>query len=240
MISFGAHLSTFNYWISNARRSKKEQHGGNGKFVKQVLITAAIYCAGSTVLPIVLPVLFTVVNILKMLHIVPVLIAICLLLLIVRYARAIGKRKHFLRSLRQICRDQGYELSEIKKGYRSLFALPEGANFSVRIEGCLYECKLIHGLRRQDSIFFEGNGTFSVIKTIRIRTTELFHYTSTFSYAFQSEGKKIMIMNPIPSEVFIGDSDRARSVDVGDKINEYTIYNSTAFLNALERNVLSQ
>ena len=52
-------------------------------------------------------------------------------------------------------------------------------------------------------------------------------------------GKKILIVVPIPRKFFVSTNQSSpRQADTGEKIGEYTIYNATGFLGALERDCL--
>lgn len=49
------------------------------------------------------------------------------------------------------------------------------------------------------------------------------------------EGKKTVIVNPIPSKIFVMDNVKAKPIDTGEQIFNYTVYNTTGFCNMIER-----
>ena len=66
-----------------------------------------------------------------------------------------------------------------------------------------------------------------------------FEYTTRQHFAFEGEsGKKIVVILPISAEIYIGDTLKNSVADVGEPIGEYTLYNGTGFLNAIERDCL--
>ena len=69
----------------------------------------------------------------------------------------------------------------------------------------------------------------------------LFAYTTRQNFAFEGEGgQKILIVCPIASEIFIGNTVKNRIADVGEPVGEYTVYNGSGFLNAIERDCLER
>ena len=63
---------------------------------------------------------------------------------------------------------------------------------------------------------------------------------SKIDFGFESEGKKILIVLPIPKKIYVGTVNSApRPADTGEKAGEYTVYNASGFLGALERDCLN-
>ena len=50
-----------------------------------------------------------------------------------------------------------------------------------------------------------------------------------------SEGERTVIINPIPTRVFVMDNAKAKSIDTGERLFDYTVYNTTGFCNMIER-----
>ena len=132
----------------------------------------------------------------------------------------------------------GYTISKIDAGYRSLMFPTQKESFCITHEGETYACKLICGVRKLSPMYLEETGTAKSILTVTIGKSELFHYVTEFPYAFDSTYKKILIINPIPKSVFVSSHGHAHPIDTGEKIKDYHVYNATGFLNALERNCL--
>ena len=79
-------------------------------------------------------------------------------------------------------------------------------------------------------------GEGSVIYDYRLGQVHLFRRITTFRYDFEGRGKKVLIILPTPKRVIHAEG--GRSLEIGDKVGEYTVYTATAFLNALERDCL--
>ena len=237
LISFFAYLSATRWWILTYRKKKNDEEKKGG-LVKTVLLTFVAYCGGIYMLPIGLLILFSIFNVLTgtALLLVPILLlALCF---IIWYAKALSKRKKFLQNLKKLCEENGFYLSKIKSGYRSIFYPTRESSFIVERGENTYECKLLCGIRRGSPMYLFGNGQGQVIHTFRLRQIELFHFVTSFQFGFESQHKKIIIINPIPNMVYRSGEGRAKEIDVGEIIGDYHVYNATGFLNALERDCL--
>lgn len=69
----------------------------------------------------------------------------------------------------------------------------------------------------------------------------LLHLNSRIDFAFESDGEKILIVLPIPKNIYTAsNTSRPLPADTGEKIGNYRIYNATGFLHALERDCLER
>lgn len=174
-----------------------------------------------------------------------ILIAIAFLIAY-RYLRAIWKRRKFVRDLTHICREKGIPLSPIKAPYRSLFTDHIGENFSIEYKGEWYDCKLLGSFSRMTPYLFSPKGYAICRRNITVGTrrakTVLFHIDTETVFAFSGEGKKVIVLLPIPSEIYsiINDVGGIRPLDTGDRVGDYRVYNASAFLGALERDFLDR
>ncbi len=51
--------------------------------------------------------------------------------------------------------------------------------------------------------------------------------------------RKIIIALPVPQNIYVSvNGSTPRSADTGENVGEYTLYNASGFLNALERGIL--
>ena len=182
------------------------------------------------------------------------LVVILLMPFVWSYARARLKRRKFLKRLKVICaenrniyRGPGY-IYEEGKHVRSVLGVREGADFTLRCGNETYLCKLIPARKYLVDVVFEedGDGYFvrsfrfgarlkNRVAVVRVGGGELFRTERAFRYAFEGEGRKILIVNPVPKNMFIRKNGTVRQIDVGEKLGEYTIYNGSGFLNAVER-----
>ena len=67
-------------------------------------------------------------------------------------------------------------------------------------------------------------------------TNALMGYYLVYPIEFPDiEGKKILIINPVPTKVFVMNNSKAKIIDTGENIFDYTVYNTTGFCNMIER-----
>lgn len=226
---------------NNIAVSDKEQKP-NIKLLKRILFLIFIYYLGGEFLPIFMVIFINTYQILGLfgpvlwllLISIPIFIAVSFAL---RYNRAKKKRKEFIDNLTKLCHSTRTSLSEIRDINSSILKDVKGYNFSLDYKGVKYDCKFLCGLNKNDPMFLTEKGEGSTVHAIRIKRKELFRRITTFRYDFESDGKKILIILPVPNKLF---SSMGRALDVGDKVGEYKIYTATGFLNALERDCLDK
>ena len=226
---------------NNISVSDKEQRP-NIKLLKRILFLIFIYYLGGEFLPIFMVIFINTYQILGLfgpvlwviLIAIPIFMAISFAL---RYKRAKQKRKDFIEKLEALCRTTRASLSDVRDINSSILKDVEGYNFSVEQKSVKYDCKFLCGLNKNDPMFLTEKGEGSTVHAIRFRRVELFKRITTFKYDFESDGKKILIILPVPKKLF---SSMGRVLDVGDKVGEYKIYTATGFLNALERDCLDK
>ena len=225
-------------------------------FVLLFVRNAILFVLGAIVLPIVASMVVGLVGIALRLpiYIYIVLATIFLLAVGASYLRALLKRRSFMKRLERVCSANRYELFDVNRVYRSLFRSSPAANFSLQRGRERYDCKLISGRRRTVQIAFSENGKAAYVRSLRIGMggragggrvvrmprTELLRVETPFDYSFPSEGRKILIVNPVPGSIVFQFEGTKRNVDVGEKIGEYFVYNASGFLNAAERGCLGK
>lgn len=153
----------------------------------------------------------------------------------------INKRKKFISKLKKLAVASNFELSAIEKPYLSIFKKTSDASFTITAYQKSYQCKLISGKRKNISIIFSDQGFLLFRRVIRIGKTELFSIYSKYNYSFESNMKKCLIITCIPTNCYFKDSSgQMRKIDTGEKIGEYTVFSSSGFLGALERDCLDR
>lgn len=229
-------------WYLNAKKDKEGAAKEKQHVIKSVITAAIVYICGSVVIPWLLPFLITIWNLggVKLLAWIVLAFAALILIAVIAYGiRALLKRISFVKKLRKYCASNSICLSEIRKPYLSIFLGQDGADFHVEKEGENYDCKLIAGIFPGSPVIFSDKGNGMIQHTIRLFRIEVFHYMTKFDFGYETEGKKILILLPTPKKFFVSANEAPpRPADVGEKVGEYIIYNSTGFLNALERGVL--
>ena len=240
VLNFVGRMDYQKYWRAGSKENTTEQK--RNTVIKDIALVALIYVGGGMCLPWLFPILMMLWQLgggMLFVWIVLALIGIVLLTLLFFVIRGISKRKAFLKKLKSYCKDNALTISEIKKPYLSMFLAQNGSDFTVEKNGRKYECKLIANFFPMSLIIFYGNGNGIHQHTVRLFRTDLFHFMSGFKFGFDSDNKKILIIVPIPRRFYVSANNTSpRQADTGEKLGEYTIYNATGFLGALDRDCL--
>ena len=220
---------------------KRKKRGTPLHFAKRCVLMIAIYCLGGLAAPVAIECVANsyriVLILLSKLWIVAVaFLTLKIIFYLVRYARAVKKRKVFFKKLSALC-DQKNVTFEQNGG---IFPLEKrnknDADFLVVQGGIQYDCKFIYALKRGDTMSLNDKGEGSNIYDYRLGQVHLFRKITNFCYDFEGNGKKILIILPTPKKVIHAEG--GRHLEIGDKVGEYTVYTATAFLNTLERDCL--
>ena len=246
VILFVAHIMLQKSWYINAQREKanysKEKKSKVPALVKSIITVAIVYCGASIVIPWFLPMFITLWNfggIMLFVWILLTLLVSILITIMAYYIRAILKRKSFVNKLKKYCVANSVYISDIKKPYISLFVPQNGFDFTIEKSGKKYDCKFIAGIFPGSPIILSDKGNGLKQDTIRLFRVEIFAFLTKFDFGYESEDKKILILLPTPKTFFVSNNEAPpRIADVGEKVGKYVVYNSTGFLNALERNTL--
>ena len=241
-----AHFFVRKQWVRTQLRGRfkdtaKKDRGEIFDTAKNLATVALVYILSFSALPWIIPgitALWAVTGGLLWLF----FVAVALIVLTVAatyYIRALMKRKAFLRRLDEVCRNSGARLDGLKKPYASVFSMTDGFNFSVIKGENKYDCKFICGVFPGSPIIFSDKGVAICNHPFHLGNAELFSLMSKIDFGFESEGKKILIVLPIPRKIYVGTVNSGpRPADTGEKAGEYTIYNASGFLGALERDCL--
>lgn len=234
-----AHLFTYKRWGRNKSHtaySKKEYH-------KETVSASMAYGGGAgaflIAFPILAPIFILIYRSLTVRHIITIAILICLPF-VYRFFRAIFKRRSFLRRLKEVCAEKGYTLSEIRFPYISLFMFLEGDSFTVTVGKKAYSCKLIPARKRNAPVVISESGHITYIYTISLRGAVLHQRSTTYKFGFDSENPKVLIVNPVPKQVYTIHAGKTIEIDNGAVVGGYKIFAATGFLRAAELNVLDR
>ena len=245
-ILFAAHIIIQKGWYARANNSSQDSEKGKKEKVPQVFksvaFVALVYSGLAMIIPWFMPGLITLWNLGGVMLFVWILLAVIALIVITVvsfYMRAIFKRKAFVKSLKKYCNTNNIYLSEIKNPLASVFALKEGYDFRVEKNGTKYDCKFIAGVFKNSPIIFSDKGNALKQDTLFIFRVEVLHFMEKFDFAYESDGKKILVLLPTPKKFYVSTNDSPpRLADTGERVGEYTVYTSSGFLNGLDRGVL--
>ncbi|MBE6677537.1 MAG: hypothetical protein E7597_01940 [Ruminococcaceae bacterium] len=234
-----AHLSSYKRW----GRNKDPDAYGKKRYTVESTYANLAYLGGSGAFMVMLPFLAPIFIVIYMSLTVGRVIGIVVLLslpFVFRSLRALSKRRSFLRSLKELCDDKGYTVSEIQKPYLSLFKFIGGESFTLSTGEKSYSCKLVSAQKKGVPIALAEDGTLSFIHSIHLRRAVLYQYTTTYSFDYESEKPKILIINPVPKLVYVLYDGKTTEIDNGSTVGGYKFYAATGFLRAAELNILDK
>ncbi|MBQ8340045.1 MAG: hypothetical protein IJY16_06335 [Clostridia bacterium] len=169
---------------------------------------------------------------------IPAVFAVVLLLL--WFMRAFHARLRYLRILKRRCKEAGFKVSRIRRPLRSLLRPAREINISIEGNGKRYDCKLIGSMQRDCPLYVSEAGVYYCLHAIRVRQTRVFQYISSYRFDFESDGIKILIINPDVEALYAGTPDFYRLIYTGETVGPYKIFEGIPFLNALERDCVER
>lgn len=179
----------------------------------------------------------------------PALLCIVLAIVAIYYIRAFRKRRRLIVGMRKMCAQKGYVLSPIRRPYLGLLFPRSGADFTLQTDKAVYECKMI-GAVSANRMLFDMEGGVKMMHLVRFRFLQHFRlaanaltmenalFSISLDYAFESDHKKCLIICPTAPETVLATVAGNAPVDTGSPIGEYTVYSTTGFVNAIDRDCL--
>ena len=274
ILSLWRRYEAYRYWHYLERSDKIEKLYSILSIFLRVIIITVLYGFFYQYLPMVAVIFISLssvflilVDLLTLLGFVAAAVAFVFLLYGIGVLRAIGKRKKLIDGIKRVAPENGYELSEIKRPYASLFKKGKECNFTLKKDGKTFSCHFVGSPWQRSPLFFISATTAYYMRRIG---TKNHHVTSmsVFEYDFEGEGDKIIIVNPVPKRTFVAMDDllegaeyseycdtgtlssvlRRHSTEVkstreivpGDKIFGYAIYNTSSFISAIDRKCLGR
>ena len=236
---FLVHVAVVSRW--NARVGKEETLRPRD-IVKAILGRVVLVSASLIVLPPVLLLAYMYLRVLTLfwnIAFAVVLAALILGLLLGKYLRAVGKRKKMLKRLKRICDEKEFSLY-CKNVYRSILFAYEEPEITIETGKATYACKLLCTRSKKTPLYILKNGTAVADHQFKIGRITLFHHMVETRFAFESTGRKFLILVPAP--VFVYGTDGGRRSDLYDsaRVGDYTIFSSSAFLHALDLDALDE
>jgi len=151
---------------------------------------------------------------------------------VLRALRRLHRRRRFLKRLYALCSEKGYAVEGAVRPYRSLFALYDGENLRLNANGRVYSVKFLSGKSRRKPLVLHEDGVCEFLTVVRFARAEVTRLSRAYEFAWESEGYKVLLLDPVPYKVM---NVRGEELDNGSVVGEYKIFTGTAFLNALER-----
>ena len=234
------------YWIELDRRQDTEKIEKPLQFLIRAIFISIAYPLVFPLSPILLFVFYSAFNILfsivDALSIIGTAVAVILLILIIYVIpllRGMNKRRKFIADMRKMCEKCGYTVSQIKDPYVSFIRPRIGANFSIEKDGREYKCAFVSTLHRGTWLSFISDTDAYFRHRIG---TKNHHFTINHhvEYGIRGEGRKCIIISPLPKRIFAEEGGSSREILPGDKIWGYTVYNMSGFINAIDRDCLDR
>lgn len=216
----------------------------------------AIYALGARFLPFLLQIVFMLFGAAITLLLLPWVLGAIAVITVWLWLRAVFARMRFIRRLKKTCRENGFELFDLKHPIASVFFDFSGYTFGVRAHGKTFYCRLLASVKRSNNIHVSLDGTFSRVFAVGLpkvgmlrvystrraeenpnnRDLELFRVSSDTNYTFDADGHKILLLNPIAKRVYgVDKNGQLYILDNGMTVGEYRVFSGNAFLRALER-----
>lgn len=239
-----AHLSAIRFWRKdkyNLPEDNKKAYSRGTTFVFIIYATSAILL---NILVSALVSLTPVFEELLKLVLNPAVLVIVFILVVfppvIRMIRASSKRKSCIKRLKEICEEKGYQISEINDSFKNLIKIKKGESFTVTVGDKCYSCKFISAKRKNTPLAIYSNGICAFIYSITLFKIRLFQFSRKYHFGYESEHKKILILNPAPKSVLTNNGNGSYQIDNGEIVGKYKVYTATAFMNALDRKVLDK
>lgn len=231
------HLSAYQFWNGHKESAQYSKDENN----RETILIVAIYVVGAFVLNMAIPILIPLLGQLPLLKLAAAVAVLILLFWAYRQIRAYGKRRSCIRQLQKICAEKGYTVPGMHKLHSPVFkACGEGEDFQITVGQKNYSCKFICARKKYTPLFIHPNGSMTFVSEVRFLKLRLFQFTTTYQYGYESSNAKILIVNPTPKQMYTHQDGRADPIDNGDVIGGYKVFTATAFLRALEHDVLDK
>ena len=230
-------------------KKDKKRRGLSGQAEKKLLSAMTVYLLGGTLLTCYYMHLVFFIKLIVLLFTTPkTLIPILLLVVgvpLARFLNGVFKRARFYKALKKSCDSRGYRLSDLHRPYLSLFRWFEGdePTFTVSVGEKSYACKMVSAHGRNTPLFFFDRGEElegARLYKIRFFRQDVFSFEDHFLCGFPSEYKRIIIVSPVCKSLYTSVCGKIAELDNGDEIGKYEIYTGSAFINALERDVIDR
>lgn len=168
-----------------------------------------------------------------------VIIGLAIFLIVIysiKFSNAVKNRKKFIENLKSVCREKGYELSDIRRPLLSVFRDDGKINYTVKNKDTITEHKLAACINRSTNVLlFDGGGIIKDLPVKLGKNNILFSFRNRLD--IKSE-KCYVIYTSLPNNALDGTSNGKALIDNGMKVGTLTYYTSTGYLNDLERGLI--
>ncbi len=170
-----------------------------------------------------------------------VIIVLVLILIVwgIRVLRGISRRKRFIKRLLEISETEGYAVSKIKTPYRSFVTSKNHCSFTLTIDGESFDCLMISTLWYRTALIFTSPTDAHYAHVIGSETRN-FTIRHRIEFYHRNEGEKIVIVDPVPKNVFVSEDNKQRRVNCTDTIWNISVHDADSFIGCAERRCLNK
>ncbi len=154
----------------------------------------------------------------------------------IKFSKAVTSRKMFISSLKSVCRDKGYELSEIHRPILSVFRDDGKISYTIKNKDIITEHKLMSCLNKSCNVLFFTEG--GILKDLPIK---LGRNNVLFSFRHRTvlnSPRCYVIFTSPPNNALNGTSNGKEYLDNGVSVGNLVYYTSTGYINNLERGLI--
>ena len=242
VINFLAHLSVIALWQAEAKWHKYES---KKTMSSSFIYTLSIYAFAPILIVILLPAFSYVSLALQAIGLFMTPVATVFLSILIAFSvtfaplRAYSIRKKTVRLINEACDQNGYRISDVKEPYRSIFKPCDGENFTITKGGKTYSCKFIAAPKKRLPMVIHPEGKIHFFHELKIRGVRIMGYKTVKHFAYDSPNPKILIVNPVPQKLMAYRGTIAE-IDNGQQVGDYKVFNTTAFIRAIENDIFER
>ena len=263
IIEITSFLLTLGWWLNQDEKAKAKDKR-NLEFLKELTITALAWFMTSYTITSVYPALWTTARVIWMLKFkLPILLAIVFAIVFAMfYQKAYRLRRKLIKDMRRLSKEQGFEFSIVGHPYRAIIRSDESYHFLIKMGETKLACKFMSAKSRKNPLYLTEDG-FAIYEKKRWfysrhvmtkyffdadeETRKIIIFSPCKSRIFKirsmetrdqdvpKESRKIMFLRPVQNVVITVAETTSRQVDVGDVCMGYQIFNTSGFVNAIER-----
>ena len=241
-INLLAHISVIQLWQSEAKWQKYENKKTKSS---SFIYTLAIYAFAPILMAVFLPILVYIPLVFQAIGLFMTPATTVLLVLLIAFLvlfpplRACSIRKKTIKQIKASCLQNGYDISDIKEPYLSILKPCEGESFSITKGGKTYSCKLIAAPKKSLPMAIHPDGQMHFFHEVKIRGVKILSYKTVKHFSYDSKDSKILIVNPVPKKL-MAYKGTIVEIDNGELVGDYKIYNATAFVRAIDNDILDR
>ena len=242
LINLLAHISVIQLWQSEAKWQKYESRKTKSS---SFIYTLAIYAFAPILMAVFLPILVYIPLVFQAIGLFMTPATTVLLVLLIAFLvlfpplRACSIRKKTIKQIKESCLQNGYDISDIKEPYLSILKPCEGESFSITKGGKTYSCKLIAAPKKSLPMAIHPDGQMHFFHEVKIRGVKILSYKTVKHFSYDSKDSKILIVNPVPKKL-MAYKGTIVEIDNGELVGDYKIYNATAFVRAIDNDILNR